>query len=273
MTVTKKTYFASDFHLGVNARLTSAERERQIVRWLDMVSRDAEAIYLVGDLFDFWFEYSSVVPKGYVRLLGKLAELTDADILIYFFTGNHDMWVFRYFEEELGIPTYRQPIVQAIHGKTFFIGHGDGLGPGDHGYKFIKKVFANKTCQWLFERLHPNFGIWLANFFSGKSRALYPEAPGFLGEENEWLIAYANRKLDIVPADYFIFGHRHLPIDHILKNGNSRYINLGEWLHHCSYAVFDGEDVELRFFENEEGVVYGNREAVYLSSKGGIKRS
>jgi len=257
------TYFASDFHLGVNARLTSAERERQMVRWLDMVSKDAEAMYLVGDVFDFWFEYKTVVPKGYVRLLGKLAELRDGGLPIYYFTGNHDMWMFHYFEEELGIPTYREPIVREIHGKTFFIGHGDGLGPGDHGYKFLKKVFANPLCQWLFARLHPNFGIGLANFFSGKSRSLYPEAPSFRGEMDEWLVTFANEKLDTLAADYFIFGHRHLPIDYMLKNETSRYINLGEWLYGCSYAVFDGEEVEVRFFEQEEGKVHGNKQSIH----------
>lgn len=260
MDAAKKTYFASDFHLGVNARLTSAARERQILRWLDTISQDAAALYLVGDLFDFWFEYKTVVPKGHVRLLGKLAELRDTGIPIYFFTGNHDMWIFKYFEEELGIPTYRSPILREIHGKTFLIGHGDGLGPGDHGYKFIKKVFANPFCQWLFARLHPNAGIGIARYFSGKSRALYPEAPGFMGEEKEWLVAYANQKIAHQKVDFFIFGHRHLPIDHILKNNHSRYINLGEWLYAASYAVFDGNDVELRFFENKQGVVYGNRQ-------------
>ncbi len=256
----KKTWFASDFHLGVNARLSSAERERQIVRWLDAISSDAEAIYFVGDVFDFWFEYRTVVPKGYVRLLGKLAELRDGGLPIYFFTGNHDMWMFRYFEQEMGIPTYRQPIVRDIHGKTFFIGHGDGLGPGDQGYKLLKKVFANPACQWLFGSIHPNIGMTLANFLSGKSRSLYPEAPGFLGEDQEWLLAYANRKLDTIFADYFIFGHRHLPIDCVLKNGRSRYLNLGEWLHHCSYAVFDGQDVQIHFFENDQGIIHGNKE-------------
>ena len=267
MSTKKNIYFASDFHLGVNGRLTSAERERQIVRWLDFVSKDAAAIYLVGDIFDFWFEYHTVVPKGYVRLFGKLAELRDSGILIYYFTGNHDMWMFRYFEDELGIPTYRQPIEQEIQGKTFFIGHGDGLGPGDHGYKFLKKVFANPTCQWLFARLHPNFGINLANFFSGRSRALYPEASNFLGEEGEWLIAFANEKRKTLAVDYFIFGHRHLPIDYVLKNGTSRYINLGEWLYASSYAVFDGEEVKIQFFENEEGVIQGgNRHTAYHSN-------
>ncbi|HMQ49630.1 MAG TPA: UDP-2,3-diacylglucosamine diphosphatase [Saprospiraceae bacterium] len=252
----KKTYFASDFHLGIDARLSSQDRERQIVRWLDRISSEAEALYLVGDLFDFWFEYKKVVPKGYIRLLGKLAELRDNGLPIYFFTGNHDMWMFDYLEKELGIPTFRQPVVHEIAGKTFFIGHGDGLGPGDHGYKLIKKIFANPLCQWLFERLHPNFGIALAHFWSGKSREA-TEVAGFLGADKEWLIAYANRKLDQVAADYFIFGHRHLPIDFTLKNSRSRYINLGEWLHHNSYAVFDGKNLSIEFFENEHGKVFG----------------
>ncbi len=237
--------------------MSSKEREKQIVRWLDQIAQDAEAIYLVGDLFDFWFEYSTVIPKGHVRLLGKLAELRDAAIPVYFFTGNHDMWIFRFFEEELGIPTYRRPVVREIHGKTFFIGHGDGLGPGDYGYKFIKKVFANPVCQWGFARLHPNFGFRLARFWSGKSREANPAGSRFLGEEKEWLVQYANRKLDTVPADYFIFGHRHLPIDHMLKNGKSRYINLGEWMNFNSYAIFDGTDLNLAFFENETGQIFG----------------
>ncbi len=251
-----KIYFASDFHLGIDARLTSAERERQVVRWLDLIKKDATEIYLVGDIFDFWFEYATVVPKGYVRLLGKLAELRDSGILIYFFIGNHDMWMFRYFEEELGIPIYRKPIVRKLFGKAFFIGHGDGLGPGDHGYKFLKKVFANPVCQWLFARLHPNFGIGLATFWSRKSREHNRIETEFYGEEKERLLAYANRKLDQQYADYYIFGHRHLPIDYTLKNGKSRYINLGEWMNYNSYAVFDGEDVEIKFFENEEAICF-----------------
>jgi len=253
----KKVYFASDFHLGADAKFTSREREQQIVRWLDQIKTDAAEVYLVGDVFEFWFEYKTVVPKGYVRILGKLAELRDSGILIYFFIGNHDMWMFKYFEEELNIPIYREPIVREIMGRTFFIGHGDGLGPGDHGYKFLKKVFSNKICQWLFARLHPNFAIGLANFWSGKSRDSNLEEQGYwLGDENEWLLTFANEQLDKVAADFFIFGHRHLPIDHTLKNGKSRYINLGEWMNYNSYAVFDGSNLKLKFFENEEGVVY-----------------
>ena len=253
---TGKIYFASDFHLGIDAKHTSVERERQIVRWLDIIKTDAAEIYLVGDVFDFWFEYKTVIPKGYIRLQGKLAELRDAGIPIYFFIGNHDMWMFKYFEEELGIPIYRKPIVRELFGKTFFIGHGDGLGPGDHGYKFIKKVFANPVCQWLFARLHPNFGIGLANYWSRKSRESNKIETEFYGEAKERLVAYANRKLDVQYADYYIFGHRHLPIDYMLKNAKSRYINLGEWMNYNSYAVFDGEKLEIKFFENEGGKVF-----------------
>ncbi|MCR9289299.1 MAG: UDP-2,3-diacylglucosamine diphosphatase [Bacteroidetes bacterium] len=254
-----KTYFVSDFHLGINAKLSSHDRERLICKWFDEVKNDASEIYLVGDVFDYWFEYRRVIPKGFSRLFGKLAELRDMGIPIYFFTGNHDMWMFRYFEEEFDIPIYRKPVIREINGQKFFIGHGDGLGPGDYGYKFIKKVFSNKFCQWLFERLHPDFGLWLMRFWSGKSReATAPEEAGFLGEEKEWLIAYCHRKLETLDIDYFIFGHRHLPIDYTLKNGQSRYINLGDWLYHNSYAVFDGNNLEIRFFENESGNSFGN---------------
>ena len=256
----KKIYFASDFHLGIDARLSSKERELSILRWLDTIRADAAELFLVGDLFDFWFEYRHVVPRGYVRFLGKLAELRDGGVPVHVFTGNHDMWMFDYFPSELGIPVYRAPVVRAFGGKTFFIGHGDGLGPNDYGYKFIKRVFRNPLSQWAFARLHPNFGTGLAQFFSGKSRAVNPSTQHFLGPDKEWLVAYCNRKLDAVAADYFLFGHRHLPIDYTLKNGRSRYINLGEWMNYQSYAVFDGEQLALRFFENPEGRIFGTHE-------------
>ena len=254
----KYTYFASDFHLGIDGKITSQAREKQIVRWLQSIENQAEAIYLIGDVFDFWFEYKTVVPKGYVRLLGKLAELRDAQIPIYFFTGNHDMWMFHYLEQEMSIPIYRAPILRELHGKMFYIGHGDGLGLGDKGYKVIKKVFANATCQWLFERLHPNFGIGLARYLSVKSRETDPVENQFLGADKEWLMVFANQTLaeSITPIDYFIFGHRHLPIDVTLNNEYTRYINTGEWLHNNSYARFDGQQVEILFFENEQGKIF-----------------
>ncbi len=241
----KKIYFASDFHLGVPTYEKSLEREHRIVRWLDSIRNDAEELYLLGDVFDFWFEYKTVVPRGYVRLLGKLAELSDSGIKIHYFTGNHDMWTFDYLEKELNVTIYRAPIERVYNSKTFYIGHGDGLGPGDHGYKFIKKIFASKICQWLFARLHPNFGIGIANYFSKKSRiATGTTDENFLGEEKEWLVIYSKEILAKKHFDYLIFGHRHLPLD--IKINDSRYINLGDWIQYFTYGVFDGENFELK---------------------------
>lgn len=253
----RNTYFASDFHLGTDGKLTSKERERKIVRWLDTIKGDAAHIYLLGDVFDFWFEYKQVVPKGYTRLFGKLAELRDTGIPITFFIGNHDMWMFSYLEDEFSIPILRKPTSIEIEGKKFYIGHGDGLGPGDQGYKFIKKVFANPMAQWLFARIHPNFGVGLANFWSQKSRDSQKQYHyRWFGPEKEWLAQYANEQLKEEYYDYFVFGHRHLPIDFILNNKKSRYINLGEWLSQYSYAVFDGNDIQVKFFEGNDTTVY-----------------
>ena len=212
LTDNKKIYFLSDFHLGAPDHEKSLVRERKIVRFLDSIKHDAAQIFIVGDMFDFWFEYKYVVPKGYVRLLGKLSELADMGIPMTFFIGNHDMWMKGYFERELSMSVYDKPNAFQFSGKKFLIGHGDGLGPGDKGYKFIKKIFRNKFCQWLFGALHPSWGMALANFFSKKSR----EATGtadqhFLGEDNEWLIQYCKEVMKTEQYDYFIFGHRHLP--------------------------------------------------------------
>lgn len=243
-----KIYFASDCHLGVPDYASSLEREKIFVKWLDFIKNDASELYLLGDIFDFWFEYKSVVPKGYVRLLGKLAELSDSGIIIHYFTGNHDMWMFGYLQKELNVKLYRKPITCYINGKSFMIGHGDGLGPGDHGYKFIKKVFANKVCQWLFARLHPNFGIGLAKFFSRKSRIAHGITDEkFLGEAKEKLIVYVKEKEQTAHFDYYIFGHRHIPLD--MQIGNARFFNLGEWVTHYTYAVWDGNNVELKKFQ------------------------
>jgi UDP-2,3-diacylglucosamine hydrolase len=242
----KKIYFASDFHLGVPSYEKSLTREKLIVKWLDEIKQDAQEIYLMGDLFDFWFEYKHAAPKGFIRILGKIAELTDSGIPVTVFTGNHDMWMLDYLPKEIGVTIYREPIEKEYNGKKFYLGHGDGLGPGDKGYKFIKKVFANKFCQWLFARIHPNFGIGMANYWSRKSRLSNgPEDEKFTGEENEWLVVYAKEVLQKKHVDYFIFGHRHLPLDIKLKE-NSRYINLGEWVNYNTYAVFDGNTLELK---------------------------
>jgi UDP-2,3-diacylglucosamine hydrolase len=248
----KKIYFASDFHLGVPNHEASLKREKLIVQWLDEIKVDAEAIYLVGDIFDFWFEYKHAIPKGFVRLQGKIAELTDSGIPVHFFTGNHDMWMFGYHEKELGVTLHNDPISVKAQDKKLFIGHGDGLGPGDKGYKFIKKIFANRFFQWCFARFHPNFGIGVANFSSRKSRAATGnDDEVFLGEESEWLVHYTKEMLQNEHFDYFIFGHRHLPLD-IRVGDNSRYINLGDWLKYYTYAVLESGEVKLKTYPSNE---------------------
>lgn len=245
----KKIYFASDFHLGVPDKESSLIREKKIIRWLDKAAIDAEEIWLIGDLFDFWFDYKKVVPRGFVRLLGKMAEITDSGTPITIFTGNHDMWFFDYLQKEIGVTLYRKPVTRTWGNKKFMIGHGDGLGPGDKGYKFIKKVFSNKICQWLFRWIHPDIGIGIADFFSGKSRATTGDYDKiYLGDDKEWLAIYCREVLKSEHFDYFIFGHRHLPID-ISVGEHSRYINLGEWINYFTYAVFDGRELKLLTFE------------------------
>jgi UDP-2,3-diacylglucosamine hydrolase len=245
----KRIYFASDFHLGVPKGSATIEREARVISWLDSIQDDAAEIYLVGDIFDFWFEYKHAIPKGFVRFQGKIAALVDAGIPVHFFTGNHDMWMFDYLEKELGVIIHRNPIERTWNNQQFYIGHGDGLGPGDRMYKLLKKLFAARWSQWCFARLHPNFGIGLANFFSRKSRASTGDSDSlFLGKENEWLAIYCEETLKQKAFHYFVFGHRHLPMDVVLSTG-ARYINLGEWLHFNTYAVFDGENLSLKKFE------------------------
>lgn len=251
MTVTrdKQLYFLSDFHLGAPDPKSSRVREKKVVAFLEQIRHNAAEIFIVGDIFDFWYEYRKVVPKSYTRLLGKLAELSDSGIRIHVFVGNHDMWMSGYFEEEFNIPVYHHPKVFEWNGRSFYIGHGDGLGPRDHGYKFIKKIFRNPFCQWLFGQLHPTWGIGLANYFSRKSREKTGTSDEhFLGEENEWLIVYCKEVLQKQHYDYFVFGHRHYPIDFALP-GNSRYINLGDWIRNFTYATFDGIDMQLHKWE------------------------
>jgi UDP-2,3-diacylglucosamine hydrolase len=245
----KKIYFVSDCHLGIPDKISSLEREKKLILWMDSIKSDASELFILGDLFDFWFEYKTVIPRGYVRLLGKLAELSDSGIKIHMFTGNHDMWMFSYFPEELGIDIIRKPLETERNGLKMMIGHGDGLGPGDYGYKFIKKVFANKVCQWLFARLHPNFAIGLGLFFSHRSRLARGDKDyHYKGEDEERLLIFAKDRLKQKHFDFFIFGHRHFPLD--LEIGvNSRYINLGDWIYNFTYAVLDNKQFDLKKFE------------------------
>jgi len=242
-----KIYFASDFHFGVPDHLLSREREDLVVNWLEEIRTDATEIYLMGDIFDFWFEYASVIPKGFIRFQGKLAELADSGIKITLFKGNHDMWMFDYFVKELGIQIISDELVLERNGKKFYLHHGDGLGPGDAKYKILKKIFRSGFCQWLFARIHPNLGVGIARKWSKQSRLQSKQKEEFTDIDKEWLVSYSKELLLKEHFDYLIFGHRHLPLD--IQLGDSRYINLGEWMNFNSYAVFDGENLELRYFK------------------------
>ena len=242
----KKIYFSSDNHLGAPTAEESKPREAKFVAWLDHISEDAAAIFLLGDLFDFWFEYKHVVPKGFVRVLGKLAQLRDRGIPVYFFVGNHDLWMNDYFEKELDIPVFHKPKEFIFNDKKFLIGHGDGLGPGDKGYKRMKKVFTNPFAKWLYRWLHPDIGVPLAQYFSVKNKAISGEEDvEFLGEEKEWLVQYCKKKLETEDFDYFVFGHRHLPLN-IKLNKRSTYFNLGDWINFYTYGEYDGKEFSMK---------------------------
>ena len=245
LTQGKKIYFSSDNHLGAPNLEESLVREKKFVSWLNTIKKDAEAIFLVGDIFDFWFEYNEVVPKGFTRTLGKLAEISDAGISIHYFAGNHDMWLVDYFQKELNLTVHNKPKIFTINDKKFFVGHGDGLGPGDKSFKIMKKIFKNPFFNWCFRCVHPDLGIKLGKYLSNKNRLKSSlEDLKFNGNENEWLTKYCKEKLKNEHYDYFIFGHRHIPLE-IELSPNSTYINLGDWITHFSYAVFDGHQVLL----------------------------
>lgn len=243
--INKKVFFASDIHLGHPSIREGRPREQKFVQWLDQIKDEAEELYLVGDVFDFWWEYKRVVPRGFVRVLGKLADFTDAGIPVHIFTGNHDVWMFNYLPEEIGVIMHHHPFLTEIKGKKFYIAHGDGLGPGDLGYKLLKSIFTNKPLQWLYSRLHPNFAFWLAQSWSNSSRdAKGIEAEQFNGEENELLYKHAKQILQKQYFDYFVFGHRHVLIEKEITN-DSKFILLGDWLYNFSYGVFDGDKLKL----------------------------
>jgi UDP-2,3-diacylglucosamine hydrolase len=246
----KNIYFASDFHLGSPNHRESRLREDRIVRWLNMIEPTCSELFLMGDIFDFWFEYKTVVPKGFVRLFGKLASMSDEGIKIYFFKGNHDMWVNDYFIKEMGVRMVSDEFVMERDGKRFYLHHGDGLGPGDYKYKFLRKIFRNKICQWLFSLIPPRLGMGVANAWSQKSKVVEKNDKAFNGDHNEWLVIYAKEQLMNAHYDYFVFGHRHLALNIDLGSG-SQYVNLGEWLTFNSYAVFDGKELTLNYFEQE----------------------
>lgn len=245
-----KTYFLSDAHLGSVSHDSSIDVERKLCRWFDAVKHDAKEIYLLGDIFDYWFEYKNVVPRGFTRVLGKFSELTDVGIPIYFFIGNHDIWLTDYLSTECGLIVKRKPVVKNIDGKVFFLAHGDGLGDESWGFRFVRKIYHNKFLRFLYAAIHPRWTMAFASKWSNYSRMSAEIAP-FMGEEKEHLIQFAKEELKRSPEiNYFIFGHRHIMLNHPLKE-DSNIVILGDWMSYFSYAVFDGIKLELKQFEKD----------------------
>jgi UDP-2,3-diacylglucosamine hydrolase len=243
----KKLYFISDIHLGMPNESDSKNREILLVQWLEQVSSDAQAIFILGDLFDFWYEYKYVVPKGYTRLLGQLAKMNHSGIEIHFFVGNHDMWTYGYLENEIGFKIYSDIAGFYIDNIRILLGHGDGLGPRDYGYKVMKKIFKNNVAQKLFSMLHPYFAFKIAHRLSSTSRGDYEKhIEEFKGIEKEFIIQFLVSLDESIKPDIAIFGHRHLKTDLLIND--IRYINLGTWLLEPNYAQFDGSNVLLKTF-------------------------
>lgn len=249
MSNNRKIYFVSDVHLGAPALHNNREREMLFASWLDEIKPDVEELYLMGDIFDFWYEYKKVVPRGFTRILGRIADFTDKGIPVYFFPGNHDLWVFDYLPSELGVKVYREGIVQEIKGKKFFLAHGDGLDADDKGYIRLKRIFTNKKMQWLFSRLHPNFAMFIAHKWSASSRISKMGLDEKVDVKNDGMYKFAQNFLTRESVNYFIFGHRHAMVDEKM-NENSRYILLGDWIKNFSYGVFDGETFELKKYKD-----------------------
>lgn len=245
----QKVYFCSDFHFGIPDRESSFVREEKLIRWLNEVKKDASAIYLMGDLFDFWFEYKTAIPKGYVRLLGKFAELTDVGISVHLFRGNHDMWAFDYLQQEIGIQLHRDPEIVTLGDKLFYLAHGDGLGPGDHGYKLIKKIFQSPVNQFLFRWIHPDWGMRLGLYWSRKSRYANMSKDNIEQHDidlvNSRLVVHSLEVLKQHPnIDFFVYGHCHVPLE-IKLTDNCKQLSLGDWIINFSYAAFDGNELKL----------------------------
>ena len=246
-----KIVFASDFHLGIDTDHTSKERELRIVDWLMSLRYEMKELFLVGDIFDYWFEYKTSIPKGFSDFLSALKILRNDGVKIHFFTGNHDLWMFDYFQDQFDIAIYKYPIELKVNDSLLLVGHGDGLGPGDTFYKLLKRIFTNKIAQWIFRWIHPDLGIGMARKWSKSSRLQKAGSDEqFLGEK-EFLIQYCRKREVEQHHDLYIFGHRHLPLN-VEIQGNSRYYNLGEWVHQCTYGVFDGKTFSLQTFEDNE---------------------
>lgn len=245
-----KIYFVSDVHLGAPALKNNHQRELLFAKWLDDISHDVKELYLMGDIFDFWWEYKKVVPRGFTRIIGRIANLTDSGIPVHFFTGNHDLWVFDYLPQEAGVVVHHNELITTLNGKKFFLAHGDGLDPNDKGYLMLKKIFTSKRLQWLYSRLHPNFALHLAHSWSKESRNAKPVTEKEFKVKSEGMYQFAQSYLEKEQIDYFIFGHRHQMANEEIGS-NSKFILLGDWIRNFSYGVFDGEKFELKKIDFE----------------------
>ena len=248
MTEKSLIYFVSDVHLGAPALKNNRERELLFAHWLDSIKDTVAELYLMGDIFDFWWEYKKVAPRGFTRILGRIADLTDRGIPVHFFTGNHDVWVFDYLPEETGVILHREPLVTEIKGKTFFLAHGDGLDQSDKGYLFLKKLFTNKTLQWMFSRIHPNFGLSLAHKWSASSRLSKPDYEQEFMVNRDGMYKFAVDFLKNTPVDFLVMGHRHQLVMEPM-NEKATFVLLGDWISSFSYGVFDGEKFELKKYK------------------------
>ncbi len=252
MTRGSKIYFISDAHLGLFPPEKSALREKRLVNWLDTIKNDVAELYLLGDIFDFWHEYKHVAPRGHTRFLGKLAELSDSGVKIHFFTGNHDVWVYDYLPSEIGLTVYGKHVERIMDGHLFYIGHGDGLGSGNSGYKLLKRIFTNKALQWFFARIHPNAAMKFGKWWSKNSRyAKGIVAEPYKGDQNEQQIVFARKMLHHKHYDYFIFGHRHIPFE-VSIGEDSKVVNAGDWINNFTYVVWDGTNLELHSIDSEK---------------------
>jgi UDP-2,3-diacylglucosamine hydrolase len=252
---THRIYFISDLHLGMFPQEKSFQREKLIVQWLEKIGKDATELWMLGDVFDYWFEYSKVVPRGYTRFLGKLASLSDKGVQIHLIPGNHDIWVNNYLAEEIGIEIHRNTLTRVWNKHPFLLGHGDGLDKSDFSYRVLQKIFKNRFIQWLYARIHPNGSTTFAHWWSKKSRLDHGAMEEFLGVDKEHQIQFARKEIEIHPEiEYFIFGHRHIPFD-IQIAENSRVVCLGDWIGNFTYGLFDGEEFQLKKYLEDKGTI------------------
>ena len=247
----KKIYFASDAHLGLDLDGHPIDREKKLVRWMDRIKPTAKAVYFVGDMFDYWFEYRDVVPKGYTRFIGKMAEFVDSGIPVHLFIGNHDIWMFDYFQKEVGATVYYDSLEVVLDGKNFYIAHGDGLGDPSLMFRFLRSFFRNKFCQRLYKTIHPRLTVPFGYAWSNHNRRkkIGSEGENYLGEDKEYLVEFSKKYRLSHPIDYFVYGHRHIILDLSIDDDKSRVIILGDWIDKFSYGVWDGTLFSIEVFQ------------------------